>query len=660
MEILPKMECDKHDERATLMRGSMMRLIKNLLLLDSYNRVGDVEQFRKMVMVNSISLFAIVVLIIIGTMSFYRGDMMVALLDISAAAILIFCIAYHRRAWKIQLPVYVGMGIMTALFGYLFFSGGVNNTGFVWYYTYPTFALYLLGIRRGTIATMVLFIPAFIYMTILWPQDTPQYSQEFAIRFIPSVFCVFLFSYLFETTRIKTQKKLKAKQCELEDSILALREKEVELHKAHKNLEKRVESRTSELQVTNESLKIEIEERKRSEAHQRALEAQLIRAKKMEAIGILVSGVAHDLNNILSGIVSYPELLLQQLPADSPLRNPLETVHQSGMKAAAIVRDLLTMGRRGVNVEEVIQLNDVVDGFLQGPEFKALIKTNPHVVVNHSLASDLSFIRGSATHIDKTVMNLITNAFEAMSQDGKISIVTENCMLDIPVKGYEEIPPGNYVKLVITDTGSGISPLDIQHIFEPFYTKKAMGRSGTGLGMSVVWATIKDHEGFIDIKSTMGEGTSIMVFLNATDAVPDRPKSAILLENYSGASELILVVDDQEEQRMIARATLSELGYTVETAPSGEAAIDYLKKNKPDLVILDMIMDPGMDGLDTYSHISKIYPDLRVIIASGYSESDRMEQARRLGVFDYISKPYSLAEFARKVRGALYPEQPGE
>lgn len=640
------------------MRVLMIRLIKKLLLLDRYSGVGDAEQFRKMVMVNSISLFAIAVLLIIGTMSFRLGDMLVALLDIAAAVVLIFCIAYQRRSWKLQLPVYTGMAIMTVLFGYLFFSGGANNTGYVWYYTYPTFALYLMGKRHGAFATMVLFVPAFIYMIILWPQDSPRYSQEFVIRFIPSVFCVFLFSYLFETTRLKTQKKLEAKQCELEDSISALREKEAQLHKAHKNLERRVESRTRELRISNENLKIEIDERKRSEAHRKALEAQLIRAKKMEAIGILVSGVAHDLNNILSGIVSYPELLLRQLPADSPLREHLETVHQSGTKAAAIVRDLLTMGRRGVNVEEVIQLNDVVGSFLQSPEFKTLTKSHPRVVVNHTLAPDLCFIRGSATHIDKTVMNLITNAFEAISRDGEISIVTENCTLDQPVTGYEEIPPGNYIKLAITDTGSGISPVDIQHIFEPFYTKKTMGRSGTGLGMSVVWATIKDHEGFIDIESTMGEGTTIRLFFNTTDAVPDQPKSTILLENYSGTNELILVVDDQEVQRLIARATLSELGYTVDTAPSGEAAIDYLEKNKPDLVILDMIMDPGMDGLDTYSHISKIHPGLRVIIASGYSESDHMEEARRLGVFDYISKPYSLAEFARKVHGALHPKQP--
>lgn len=631
----------------------MKRLFKKLFLLSSYEHTGDAEKHRQLVMINSITLFAIVVLIIIGTISLLRGDTIVALLDIVVCGVLILCIAYLRSSGKTVLPILIGMGFITVLFSYMFITGGANNTGFAWYYTYPAFALYIMGRKQGAVATLVLFIPAFIYLIILWPMETSRYSQEFTIRFIPSVFCVFLFSYLFETTRLKTQKKLEAKQRELEDSISALREKELELQKAHKGLEQRVENRTRELQVANEILKVEIEERKRSEESRKALESQLIRAKKMEAIGILAGGVAHDLNNILSGIVSYPELLLHQMPADSTLRKPLETVRQSGKKAAAMVRDLLTMARRGVNIEAVVQINDVINEFLGSPEYDTLAKSYPATIVTSSLAPDLNFIKGSAIHVEKTIMNLVTNAFEAFDGKGEISITTQNCILDQPVQGYEEIPPGKYVKLTVADTGSGISASDVQHIFEPFYTKKVMGRSGTGLGMSVVWATIKDHNGYIDIKSVMGEGTTVMLFFNGMEKPPELRPQNIVLENYSGSNQLILVVDDQAEQRQIARDTLCELGYAVDTVSSGEEAMAYLEQNRPDLIILDMIMGQGMDGLDTYIHIKEKLSSQRVIIASGYSENDRLHEARRLGVLNYIAKPYSLKDIAKMVYEVL-------
>jgi signal transduction histidine kinase len=228
------------------------------------------------------------------------------------------------------------------------------------------------------------------------------------------------------------------------------------------------------------------------------LEEKLQKAHKMEAIGTLAGGVAHDLNNILSGIVSYPELLLLQLPADSPFVKPLETIMQSGQKATAIVQDLLTLARRGAAVFDVVNLNKIVKDYLTSPEYIKMNSYHPDVVIVANLSDDLLNINGSAVHLSKSVMNLVSNAVEAMSGGGEIHLATENRYVDKRIRAHEDIIEGDYVVLTVSDEGLGIEPEDLDRIYEPFYTKKKMGHSGTGLGMSVVWGTVKDHNGFID------------------------------------------------------------------------------------------------------------------------------------------------------------------
>jgi two-component system cell cycle sensor histidine kinase/response regulator CckA len=382
------------------------------------------------------------------------------------------------------------------------------------------------------------------------------------------------------------------------------------------------------------------------------MELQLSRAQKMEAVGTLAGGVAHDLNNILSGIVSYPELILMDLPENSPLKSPIQTIHKSGRKAAAIVQDLLTLARRGVPVTDIVNLNDTINSFIESPECKDILKYHPKVRIELDLQSDLRNVVGSPIHISKTVMNLISNAAEAMNDGGMIHINTANQYVENQIDGYEKIPEGEYVVLQVSDSGTGISQEDVQKIFEPFYTKKAMGRSGTGLGMSVVWGTVKDLNGFIDLKSIPGTGTEFSLFFPGAKNGSLHKAKRIPIERYSG-NDKILVVDDMEEQREIASAMLKKLGYTVATVPSGEEALRYLSKNMVKLIILDMIMDPGMDGLQTFEEINRRYPDQKVIIASGYSESERVKTAQLLGAGDYIKKPYTLESIGIAVRKEL-------
>lgn len=392
---------------------------------------------------------------------------------------------------------------------------------------------------------------------------------------------------------------------------------------------------------------------KRMETDRKELELRLQRAQKMEALGTLAGGIAHDLNNILSGLVSYPELILLQLPPDSPFRKPLQTIQRSGEKAAATVQDMLTMARRAHAPSENVNVNQVVRDYLLSPEHQKLLSLYPEVQVNATLEPDLKSIVGVPVQIWKIVMNLVTNAFEAMPHGGSLSIITENGTLGSPFRGYEFIPEGSYVILSVIDTGTGMSHEVLERIFEPFYTKKAMGRSGSGLGMAIVWGALKDHKGYIDLSSAEGKGSRFNLFFPALLHAPKKDVIARKVTTPMGKGERVLVVDDEEQQREIATAMLSSLGYSVSCAATGQEAARHIQFHPTDLVILDMILGTGMDGLDTFRKILEVSPGQKAIIASGFSESDRVRECLRLGAGAYIRKPYTLDAISRSIRKEL-------
>ena len=402
---------------------------------------------------------------------------------------------------------------------------------------------------------------------------------------------------------------------------------------------------------------INISERYRSEQEKKKLEAKLQHAQKMEAIGTLAGGVAHDLNNILAGLVSYPDLILIDLPPDSPLRNAILTVKKSGEKAAAIVQDLLTLARRGVAVKDIVQLNDIVAEYLESPEYNKLKLYHPQVELTTDLETGLLPVKGSPAHLSMTIMNLVSNANESMPAGGKILISTENRYIDSPLSGYDDVEEGDYVILTVADTGLGISAKDMDKIFDPFYTKKTMGKSGTGLGMAVVWGTVKDHSGYIDIQSTRGEGTTFTLYFPVTREKILNDNRLLSIKSLAGKGESILIVDDVAEQREIASKMLIKLGYITTAVSSGEAAVDYIKDNTVDLLVLDMIMDPGIDGLETYKRILGLNPGQKAVIASGFSETDQVKEAQRLGAGTYIKKPYTLERLGKAVGAELNPSK---
>jgi CheY-like chemotaxis protein len=341
------------------------------------------------------------------------------------------------------------------------------------------------------------------------------------------------------------------------------------------------------------------------------------------------------------------------VPTESPLRKPLLTIQKSGEKAASIVQDLLTLARRGVSVTDVVNLNDIISEYLKSPEFEKLQPYHSKTTIITHLDAHLLNIMGSSVHLSKTIMNLVSNAAEAIPECGKILIQTENKYLDKPLNGYEQVKEGDYVTLTVSDTGIGIADKDLERIFEPFYSKKVMGRSGTGLGMAVIWGTVKDHNGFIDVKSKEGKGTTFTLYFHITRKERIDQMRVSSLDELMGKGESVLVVDDIGEQRVIASEMLEKLGYNVTAVASGEAAIEYMQNHSADILVLDMIMAPGIDGLDTYKKIIEFHPQQKAIIVSGFSESDRVKKIQKLGAGAYVKKPYSFEIIGKRLREEL-------
>ncbi|MGA2937906.1 MAG: ATP-binding protein [Syntrophobacteraceae bacterium] len=401
------------------------------------------------------------------------------------------------------------------------------------------------------------------------------------------------------------------------------------------------------------SITRDITESKRAEKERKRLEEHLQRAEKMEALGTLAGGVAHDLNNVLGIVVGYSELLFHTPEMPSSIGSKADNILKASQKAAAIVQDLLTLARRGTQDRKPLNLNSVLMESQGSPEFTKLLSYHPNVIVKADLEMNLRNISCSSVHLEKSFMNLVANAMEAMPDGGTLTVRTGNRYLDKPVSGYDTVMEGDYVVLSVSDTGEGIPAGDQKRIFEPFYTRKVMGRSGTGLGLAVVWGTVKDHHGYINVESGEGQGTTITIYFPVTREGITLEQVSVPAAGYMGKGESILIVDDMKEQRELAAEMLRKLNYKPTTVTSGEEGVEYLSKHTIDLVILDMLMDPGMDGLDTYSKILEIHPEQKAIIVSGFSESERVGKAQALGAGAYLRKPYVLLKLGLAVRNEL-------
>ncbi len=396
----------------------------------------------------------------------------------------------------------------------------------------------------------------------------------------------------------------------------------------------------------------DITEHRIAEQEQEKLTQQLHQAKKMESIGLMAGGVAHDLNNILSGIVGYPELILQGLPPDSKLIKPINAILRSGKNAAVVVADLLTVARGAASIREVHDLNELVREYLDSLECKQLRSLHQKVIFGEQCEAGSATILCSAVHVKKCLMNLVINGAEAILGKGQVVVATRNEHLDERRADSLKIRAGEYIILQVRDSGSGIEGKDLEHIFEPFYSKKVMGRSGTGLGLAVVWNTMEDHNGKVVAESS-ARGTCFTLYFPRTENTGTVSPDKNAEENLSGNNEHILIVDDEEDLQNLGRDMLQLLGYKVDCVASGEEAVEFIQQHPVDLVVLDMMMEPGMNGRQTYQEILQFSPHQRALVVSGFSESEDVKATLQLGAGGFIKKPYLLNQFGRAVREAL-------
>ena len=403
--------------------------------------------------------------------------------------------------------------------------------------------------------------------------------------------------------------------------------------------------------ISNRNLR-ELEESSRLTANlkeQKRVQKEKLRKKRIESIGLMAGGVAHDLNNILSGIINYPELLLLKLPAESPLRTYLEKIQDSGQRAAAVVSDLLTITRGAATSREICDINAIVCQYLLSPQHENLMAQYPHIVCRTRLSVMPLYICCSTVHVTKSIMNLVTNAAEAIGSRGEIIIKTA------PERDKRGPGQGRVVSLQISDNGNGIEKESLQRIFEPFYTKKIMGRSGTGLGLMVVWNTMEDHNGSVAVDSDQHGSCFTLMFPESEKMSEDDRLPEPVTQKLNGQGS-ILVVDDEANQRDIATAVLTTLGYDVSAVSSGEEALTYLRSRPVDLLLLDMIMEPGMNGSATYREALKLHSNQKALIVSGFSKSAEVKESCQMGAGGYLPKPYTLAQLGRAVQKILAEE----
>jgi len=386
---------------------------------------------------------------------------------------------------------------------------------------------------------------------------------------------------------------------------------------------------------------------------QRKLEQQLHHASRMNAIGRLTGGIAHDFNNILQAINAYNERLTMRKSDDDPELRYLSNIKELIKRATDLVGQLLIFSRKADSKLEPIDINAEIRKF-----YELLINTLPKTIdVELDLDEPLQTINGDSAQLGQVIMNLTVNAKDAMPDGGRIRIKTKN--IEFSTATYRrsvKIEPGRYALFSVSDTGCGISKENLDHIFEPFFTTKEAGK-GTGIGLSVVYGIVKNHNGFIFCTSELGLGTTYEIFFPATAASVDvfeerrEPVKATVL---SEGQETILLVDDEPALLDIGKELLSLLGYSVLTANSGESALSVIHEQKGGiaLVILDLMM-PGMGGEKCLSEILKIDPDMKVLIASGFAASTSQQDLLRAGAVDFIQKPYQIDFLSRKIRSIL-------
>jgi len=377
-------------------------------------------------------------------------------------------------------------------------------------------------------------------------------------------------------------------------------------------------------------------------SEKKAMEKQIWQHQKMEAIGTLAGGIAHNFNNLLMNIMGLTGLILAGIDGEHPAHADLKLIEQEVVKGSALTKQLLSLGRSAAFSLIPLDLNALLD-----KAAGMFCRTRSGIAITRNLAPDLPAVEVDPGQMEQVMLNLMVNAWQAMSRQGEMTLASEAVTLSEAFCGPYERPPGDYVHFSLTDNGTGMDEPTMARIFEPFFTTKDVGQ-GTGLGLATVYAIIKYHRGIIRVDSQRGQGSTFHIFLpvSAKAVVTERSRE----DTIRRGAGTVLLVDDEDGIRMVAGRMLEQLGYQVRLAPSGSRALEIYRQERDriDLVILDMLM-PGMGGAATFQKLKEIDSGVRVLLSSGYSLDEEVQQVMAAGARGFIQKPYRLAALSHKV-----------
>ncbi|MCX7679759.1 MAG: PAS domain S-box protein [Spirochaetes bacterium] len=377
-----------------------------------------------------------------------------------------------------------------------------------------------------------------------------------------------------------------------------------------------------------------------------SLQQQLLHAEKMKAIGTLAGGIAHDFNNILMGIQGNISLMLLDVPKDNPVREMAENIQQLVQQATALTRQLLGLAKGGKFEPKIENLNEIINNAIH-----IFGRTHKEIIIKKNFSDHLWAVKVDKGQIDQVLLNILVNAWQAMPSGGTITIETDNVEIS-DFFSPAGIGPGKYVKISISDTGIGMNDAVRQRIFDPFFTTKEMGK-GVGLGLTSAYAIIKQHRGFIEVESEVGQGSTFTIYLPAAEATA--PQSAPHNFDITTGEGTILVVDDEPHVLDVTAKILEKLGYRTYKAQTKEEAI-YLIQTKTihlDCIILDMIM-PGTNPVEIMDQIKKYRNNIPVILASGYSMEEKINEVQSMGYTDFLQKPFKIEELSFSIHHALH------
>ncbi len=390
----------------------------------------------------------------------------------------------------------------------------------------------------------------------------------------------------------------------------------------------------------------DITERKLAEEEKLELETKLHQARKMESIGILAGGIAHDFNNLLMGMQGNVSLMLLGIDPGHPHYEKLKTIEQHVQSGAELTSQLLGFARGGKYEVKPTDLNSLIR-----KTSEILGRTKKEVTIHEKYQKDIWTVEADQGQMEQVLLNLYLNASQAMPGGGELYLQTENVTIDKKYTKPHNIEPGNYAKISVTDTGTGMDEATRQKIFDPFFTSKKMGSvKGTGLGLASAYGIIKNHGGIIDVYSEKGAGSTFNIYLPASEAVIGDQEAEIREEKIPTGHETVLFVDDEEMIIDVSKEMLKTLGYEVLTARNGREAIEVYKENRDriDIVIMDMIM-PEMGGGEAYDRLKEINPDIKVLLSSGYSITGQATEILNRGCNGFIQKPFNLKDLSQNI-----------